>query len=58
MANWMERGAYEDMRAGYLLLDGIALKEEARGIGRYLLEDFGQAMVKRLAPGERVLPHR
>ncbi|MBC8075787.1 MAG: hypothetical protein H7Y32_06900, partial [Chloroflexales bacterium] len=40
---------------GYLLLDGIALKEEARGIGRYLLEDFGQAMVKRLAPGERVL---
>jgi hypothetical protein len=47
--------AYEDARAGYLLLDGIALKEEARGIGRYLLEDFGQAMVKRLAPGERVL---
>lgn len=47
--------AYEDVRAGYLLLDGIALKEEARGIGRYLLEDFGQAMVKRLAPGERVL---
>jgi hypothetical protein len=47
--------AFEDVRAGYLLLDGIALKEEARGIGRYLLEDFGQAMVKRLAPGERVL---
>ena len=47
--------AYEDVRAGYVLLDGIALKEEARGIGRYLLEDFGQAMVKRLAPGERVL---
>ena len=47
--------AWEDAQAGYVLLDGLALKEEARGLGRYLLEDFGQAMVKRLAPGERVL---
>ena len=47
--------AWEDADAGYILLDGLALKEEARGLGRYLLEDFGQAMVKRIPAGEHVL---
>ncbi|GCE29403.1 hypothetical protein KDA_48870 [Dictyobacter alpinus] len=32
--------AYEDADAIYLLVDGLALREEAKSLGRFLLEDF------------------
>ena len=32
--------AWEDTNAAYLLLDSLALREEASGLARFLFEDF------------------
>jgi hypothetical protein len=47
--------AWEDVDAGYLLLDGLALKDQAVSLGRYLLEDFAHYVATRKAPDRRVL---
>jgi hypothetical protein len=47
--------AWEDVDAGYLLLDGLALKEQAVSLGRYLMEDFAHYVAHRKPPGEQVL---
>ena len=47
--------AFEDVDAAYLLLDGLALKEEAAGLGRFLVEDFAHYVARRKPPDRRVL---
>ena len=47
--------SFETVDAGYILLDGLALKEEARSLGRYLLEDFAHYVSKRKPAARRVL---
>jgi hypothetical protein len=47
--------AWEDVDAGYLLLDGLALKDQAVSLGRYLLEDFAHYVAMRKDPARRVL---
>jgi len=46
---------FEDVRAAYLMLDGLSLKEEAGSLARFLLEDFGHFAAQRKHPGERAL---
>lgn len=47
--------SFETADAGYVLLDGLALKEEARSLGRYLMEDFAHYVSKRKKAHKRVL---
>jgi hypothetical protein len=47
--------SFDTADASYILLDGLALKEEARSLGRYLLEDFAHYVSKRKRQGRRVL---
>lgn len=47
--------AYEDVDAAYLLLDGLALKEEAASLGKYLVEAFAHYAAKRKDPARRAL---
>jgi hypothetical protein len=47
--------AWEDVDAGYLLLDGLALKDQAVSLGRYLLEDFAHYVATRKDSSRRVL---
>jgi hypothetical protein len=47
--------AFEDVDAGYFLLDGLALKEEASSLGRFLVEDFAHYAARRKPPDRRVL---
>jgi hypothetical protein len=47
--------SWEDADAGYVLLDGLALREEAASLGRYLIEDFAHFCSKRKAPDQKVL---
>jgi hypothetical protein len=47
--------AWEDMDAAYLLLDGLALKDQAVSLGRYLLEDFAHYVAVRKDPQRHVL---
>ncbi|NOY54375.1 MAG: DUF853 family protein [Actinobacteria bacterium] len=47
--------AFEDVGAAYLLLDGLALKEEATGLGRFLVEDFSHYVARRKPIDRRVL---
>jgi hypothetical protein len=47
--------SFDTVDAGYLLLEGLALKEEARSLGRYLLEDFANYASKRKPPDQQVL---
>lgn len=47
--------SFETSDAGYILLDGLALKEEARSLGRYLVEDFAHYVSKRKLADRRVL---
>jgi len=47
--------AFEDAGAAYLLLDGLALKEEAAGLGRFLIEDFAHYVARRKPVDRRVL---
>ena len=47
--------SYDDVDAAYILLDGLALRELASGLGRYLIEDFAHYSGLRKAQGRRVL---
>ena len=47
--------SWEDTRAGYLLLDGLALKEEAQSLARLLVEDFADYVARRKHPEEPAL---
>jgi hypothetical protein len=47
--------SFDTVQAGYLLLDGLALKEEARSLGRYLLEDFADYVSRRKPADQKVL---
>ncbi len=47
--------AFEDANAAYVLLDGLALKEEAAGLGRFLVEDFAHYVSRRKPVDRRVL---
>jgi hypothetical protein len=47
--------AYEDTRACYVLLEGLALKAEAARLGRFFLEDFAHYAAVRKAQGSPVL---
>lgn len=47
--------SFDTADAGYILLDGLALKEEARSLGRYLMEDFAHYVSKRKRADKRVL---
>jgi len=47
--------AFEDADAAYVLLDGLALKEEAAGLGRFLIEDFAHYVGRRKPIDRRVL---
>ncbi|MDF1597096.1 MAG: DUF853 family protein [Acidimicrobiia bacterium] len=49
------RWAFEDADAAYVLLDGLALKEEAAGLGRFLVEDFAHYVARRKPIDRRVL---
>jgi hypothetical protein len=47
--------SFETADTGYILLDGLALKEEARSLGRFLLEDFAHFVSKRKSADKKVL---
>ena len=47
--------SFDDVDAGYLLLDGLALRELASGVGRLLLEDFAHYAGMRKPLERRVL---
>ncbi len=47
--------SFDTVDAGYILLDGLALKEDARSLGRYILEDFAHYVAKRKKADEKVL---
>lgn len=49
--NW----AYEDVDAAYVLLDGLALRTIASGLGRYYVEDFAHYAGFRKAKFQRTL---
>jgi hypothetical protein len=44
--------AWEDTKAGYLLLDSLALREEANGLARLLFEDFAHYFTTRKPRGQ------
>ena len=44
--------AWEDTQAAYLLLDSLALREEATGIARFLFEDFAHYFTGRKAKAQ------
>ncbi len=47
--------AYEDTRASYVLLDGVALGDDAPRLARYLVEDFAHYAAARKPPDRRAL---
>jgi hypothetical protein len=47
--------SFDTVDAAYLLLEGLALKEEARSLGRYLLEDFANYASKRKPAEQPIL---
>ncbi len=47
--------AFEDCQASYVLLDGLALREEASSLGRFLIEDFSHFIARRKPSEQRVL---
>lgn len=47
--------SWEDTEVAYLLLDGLALKEEAASLGRFLIEDFAHYASERKRPGKDLL---
>lgn len=50
-----EGWSFDTVDAGYLLLDGLALKEEASSLGRFFMEDFAHFAAVRKDPNEKVL---
>jgi hypothetical protein len=47
--------SWEDTEAAYFLLDGLALKEEAASLGRFLIEDFAHYACQRKRRGKDLL---
>jgi len=47
--------AYEDTRASYLLLDGVALGDDAPRLARFLVEDFAHYAAARKPPERKAL---
>lgn len=47
--------AFEDAQAAYFRIDGLALKDQAASLGRFLLEDFAHFVSRRKEPEDRVL---
>jgi hypothetical protein len=47
--------AFEDTRASYLLLDGLALGDDTPRLARYLIEDFTHYCTSRKPPDRKVL---
>src|SRR5581483_679208 len=47
--------AYEDTRASYVLLDGVALGDDAPRLARFLVEDFAHYAAARKPPDRRTL---
>lgn len=50
-----EGWSFDTVDAGYLLLDGLALKEEASSLGRFFLEDFAHYAAVRKPSWQKVL---
>ncbi len=46
---------FEDVDAAYILLDGLALKRQARSLGRFLVDDFAHYVSKRKPKNQPVL---
>lgn len=47
--------SFDTVDAGYLLLDGTALKEEAASLGRYIVEDFAHYVTTRKPAQQKTL---
>jgi hypothetical protein len=47
--------AFEDVRASYVLLDGVALGDDAPRLARFFVEDFSHYAAARKPPGRRAL---
>lgn len=50
-----EGWSFDTVDAGYLLLDGLALKEEAGSLGRFFMEDFAHYAAVRKPAWQKVL---
>jgi len=52
----LDRGfTIDDIDAAYILLDGIAFREETSSIGRFLMEDIAHFISRRKSPEKKVL---
>jgi hypothetical protein len=47
--------SFDSVDAGYILLDGLTLKDQTASFGRYLVEDFAHHVARRKPQTERVL---
>lgn len=47
--------SFDSVDAGYILLDGLSLKDQTASFGRYLIEDFAHYAAQRKPPHEKVL---
>jgi hypothetical protein len=47
--------AFEDVQAGYIQLQGLALKDQTASLGRYILEDFAHYVATRKPTSDKVL---
>jgi len=47
--------SFDTVDAGYILLDGLTLKDQTASFGRYLIEDFAHYAARRKPKDERVL---
>jgi hypothetical protein len=47
--------SFDSVDAGYILLDGLTLKDQTASFGRYLIEDFAHYAARRKPKHERVL---
>jgi hypothetical protein len=47
--------SFDSVDAGYILLDGLTLKDQTASFGRYLIEDFAHYAAQRKPKHERVL---
>ncbi len=50
-ASW----SFDTVDAGYILLDGLSLKDQTASFGRYLIEDFAHYAARRKPTDQRVL---
>jgi hypothetical protein len=47
--------SFDDGDGGYILLDGLALSEQAASLGRFLMEDYAHSVAKRKPRSRRTL---